>query len=131
MSDIVFEHGFVYRDGKEYFLTMKELKTVKTKPFHFWPYELKRLLPQIHSCARCLNRPVDFSCSKKRMCMAPPWVWKDNVTDQEVFDAQVQDEQVGIRANVDALKVFRKCHNFSWSRAAPFYSNINCKSGKW
>ena len=67
-------------DGTEWYMSSEEYHIMKRRSFHFWPYNLKRLNPEPHSCARCLNRPIDFCTSDKRMIMhslqkCPIWSW--------------------------------------------------------
>jgi len=99
---ITISRGFVYRDGIEYFLTNQEIKTITTKAFHLWPYELKRLLPQYRSCAMCIKRPIDFRYDERRIAPA---------------------REQGLPPH--------RCPNWSWSRAAPFYRNDLCGKGCW
>lgn len=112
-------------------LNSQDITQLKRKPFHFWPYWLKRACPEAGSCALCLNRPIDFCDSDKRINQDPVWVWKPEVTNQEVFEAQCKDEQIGCKGFEDALKDYNKCPNFSWSRSVPFYTVSGCKAGEW
>lgn len=93
-------------DGYEWHMSSEEYHIMQRRQFHFWPYDLKRLNPQLHSCARCANRPLDFCHTKERK--APP-------------------------PNVDVWNIphDRACHCFSWSRAAPFYDVSDCERGRW
>lgn len=127
---ISISHGFVYRDGKEYFLSDSEIKIISTKPFHLWPYALKKLLPQRRSCARCAHRPVDFSRSSKRMIKEPRWKYKTGVTDEQIVDAVLLDA-VELTNEHDKLKNIRPCPVCSWSRASPFYNVLHCEAGEW
>lgn len=99
--------------------------------FHHLPYEQKRLNPQPHSCARCLNRPIDFCTSNDRVNTIP-WTWKKGVTQAEIFDAMMSDVAAveGTDGKEDSLKDFNPCPMGGWSRAAPFYER-ECESGKW
>jgi hypothetical protein len=78
-----------------------------------------------------LNRPIDFCNSDERTNPIPAWSWKAGVTDQQIYDALVKDELIGGGGFKDALKDFRKCPVSLWSRAVPFYTDKNCKSGRW
>lgn len=93
--------------------------------FHHLPYEQKRLNPQPHSCARCLNRPIDFCTSNDRVNTVP-WTWKKGVAQTEIISACMDDN----KEREDSLKDFNPCPMGGWSRAYPFYTN-ECESGKW
>lgn len=118
-------------DGTVWYMSSEEYRTMARKPFHFWPYRLKKLNPQPRSCARCLNRPIDFCSSNKRPINEPQWMYKPGVTQIQIYDAFMKDCLTGTQDNEDKLKIFRKCPNWSWSRAAPFYNNSECKAGEW
>lgn len=93
-------------DGTTWHMGSEEYRVMKDKPFHFWPYNLKRLNPQPRSCARCWNRPLDFSHTKERR--APP----PNLNEWNV-------------------PIMRSCPGGSWSKASPFYNNLGCVRGRW
>ena len=96
--------------------------------FHHLPYKQKQHNPQPHSCARCLNRPVDFCNSNVRVNTAR-WTLKKGVTNQEMCDAIMADDH----ELEESLKEYNPCPIDGWSRAAPFYEKESgaCKSGKW
>ena len=89
-------------NGREWCISSQEYRIMTTKSFHFWPYNLKEINPQEHSCASCHYRPIDFSYDSQRT--AP-------------------DREPGQPPH--------RCKTGAWSRAAPFYNNLVCKGGRW
>ena len=93
--------------------------------FHNQPYKWKKKHPQVHSCAVCYNRPIDFcnAPDSHRSVYLPAWEWKIHVTGQQTFKAWVADKEAGTTEHRDKLKVVSPCRMGSWSKAHPFYSN--------
>ena len=95
--------------------------------FHRMSYEWKKLNPASHSCALCKHRPIDF-CKvpdSDRLNPHSLWEYKKDVTDEDVFNAQMKGGMLGTTKYKDELKIFRKCKTLSWSKSAPFYPNNN------
>ena len=79
---------------------------MKQKSFHFRPYLHKKYNPQPHSCARCANRPIDFSCTfdSHRTTPLPCWGWKAGVTEDMINKASVLDARYGTLDHIEGLR---------------------------
>lgn len=117
-------------DGTDWHMSSEEYEIMLMRQFHCWPYNLKQINPQPRSCARCLNRPIDFCKSKERTVKEPRWKYKEGTTDQQIYDAILRDA-VELTSEHDKLKNIRPCPVFSWSRASPFYNVLHCEAGEW
>ena len=117
--------GIIWHLGKEEFLKMINWK------FSSWPSELKQINPADHSCARCINRPIDFCHTDKRIVDFLP-EFLPGVTDKMIFDAIRKDGPTNSLNNLEQLKPLRPvCQCSGWSKMSPFYPGGKCKQGKW
>ena len=118
-------------NGNEMYFTYEEYRIMRTQKFSAWPYHLKLINPQEHSCARCKNRPFDFCHSNRRQQTGPAWWWRDDITVEDMHAAAKKDNSVGTMHCTNRLREYRPCPMGQWSRASPFFENNICKKGEW
>lgn len=97
-----------------------------------YSFEYKKRNPQIHSCARCVNRPIDF-CNidykeeNDYFISNPQYEVQAQIYDdimKEKYDNKEFEER--FREEIDIQGAHIKCHYCGWYDGAQFYDGDQC-----